>query len=173
MGDAVLFSIEINTMKKLLPFALLLLVIGCGTGSRISTAPTSGTPFGIDRRVKVGQTKTFNRLEITIQEVYFKQNFAFVDMKIVNTGKNPLAFYPNQKSVVVGKHQLDAIFLNNGTEVSGEFQPGVERTGTVGFEDKSKQADFKSANQIDLRFGDVIDTKIYKSEEVNWTIELK
>lgn len=54
-------------------------------------------------------------------------------MTLRNETNDKLTFYPDQGNVVVGNMQLDAnMFMTEG-KVSGDIQPGVEKSGVVVF----------------------------------------
>ena len=163
-------------MSGVIGLSFLVLALGCGSaisvnnGSNATTAPKPDDPN--IRRVLVKQTKTFNDLEITISEIAVEPNKVTVRMNVRNTANDIRSFYPNQHSVVIGSQQLDASPLNNGTQVSGELNAGIERSDSIEFENKGVAIDPGRVDLVGLRLGDILSEKPFRTVAVNWDIPL-
>lgn len=154
---------------------ILFLLFGCKGTTKVDTGsnsiPAQQTAVPGVRSVHIDQTKTFNGLEIKIGEIALEKGKITIGMTVTNTTKDSVRFYPNQKAIVIGKTQLDASLLT-GDKVSGELQPGVERSDAIEFDDRDGKIDPATVAAITLKLGPVYSMKTFKNTEVDWQLEL-
>lgn len=162
---------------KFLPFLFLLLMVpACGSQSDKVQAPSSANEAVKraetgSRTADINQTRSFGALDITITRVALEKGAIAVGMRLKNTGNKELRVYPDQGSVLVGNRQFEANMFHTEGDVSGEIYPGIEKVGSVGFEDKVGDIDPATIKQIDLRLGDIYDARFNKIS-LHWTIDL-
>lgn len=155
---------------------LIIAVLGCKQATKVETGATSSTNQTSSsaniRRVKINQTKNFNGMDLTIGEIAIEPDKVTIGMTVNNKSKDTLAFYPDQHSIVIGKSQLDAEMFGTEGDISGEINAGVERSASITFKGDGK-LNPQEVKQIDLKLGDVLNMKVYKTVECNWTLEIK
>jgi len=171
--------------KKLLAGVLVGLIIvtltGCGAPSGVKTgsegtstkAETSSKQAENTKKVAVNKEFTVNALKVVIGEVKVEEKRILVGMTLRNETNDKLTFYPDQGNVVVGNMQLDAnMFMTEG-KVSGDIQPGVEKSGVVVFTvPEGKTLSPKEVTSIALHLGNVFNEKSFSSKSFDVTLTL-
>ncbi len=83
-----------------------------------------------------------------------------------------LAFYPDQKNLVIGTRQVDAnMFLGRG-KISGEIQPNVEKSASLVYLDNDKTLNQSAIKQITFHFGDVTNMKQFQTSPCDLDVQL-
>ncbi len=174
-----------RAQKKLLVGLLVGLIIitliGCGAPSGVktgsegsSTKPETSTKQAENaKKVAVNKEFTVNGLKVVIGEVKVEEKRILVGMTIKNETNDKLSFYPDQGNVVVGNMQLDAnMFMTEG-KVSGDIQPGVEKSGVVVFmAPEGKTLSPKEVTSITLHLGNVFNENSFSSKSFDVTLTL-
>lgn len=170
----------LHTRKLLVGLLIGLLIVtltGCGEPSGVKTgAESDSAKVAVNKEFKVAVNKEFsvNGLKITIGEVQVKKERILVGMTIKNETSDKLTFYPDQGSAVVGSMQLDAnMFMTEG-DVSGDIQPGVEKSGVVVFTTpEGKTLTPEEVTSIALHLGNVYNEKSFEAKPFDTTLSLE
>jgi len=162
----------LHTRKLLVGLLIGLLIVtltGCGEPSGVKTGAESDSA-----KVAVNKEFSVNGLKITIGEVQVKKERILVGMTIKNETSDKLTFYPDQGSAVVGSMQLDAnMFMTEG-DVSGDIQPGVEKSGVVVFTTpEGKTLTPEEVTSIALHLGNVYNEKSFEAKPFDTTLSLE
>lgn len=152
-------------------------MFGCSQPAKVSTSNTVATPalpvLNDVKSYQINQTKVCGDLSVTVGEIKVENEKITVGVKVVNTSKNLLSFYPDQKNLAVGTRQLYVNkFLGEG-KISGEIEPNTEKTGSIVYIDQDKKINPAGTKQIELHFGEVINTKSSQSVSCDLFVELK
>lgn len=125
------------------------------------------------KKVSISKDFRVNGLDISLGEAGIKSDGISLGMTIRNTTKNKLTFYPDQGNIVVGNMQLEAnMFLNDG-DVSGEIQPGVEKSGIITFKvPDGKTLDPNEITSIQLHLGNIMNHKTFESKEFDQALQV-
>ena len=145
--------------------------INNGKSTNNYSAPASNQT--ILSKFSANQTKDFGGLSITVGNVIFDDNKIICLLKIKNTTKNKISFFPTQGNLVAGSLQLAADSLSSSVDLSGDIYEGIEKSGEIQFTDKDNKLDLSKLEKFDLRLGKTFDEKTYKSVEVNFPVEIK
>lgn len=149
---------------KIWPFLILLgIALAC-------TEPTSNSTQPQPRISEVNRTHTAGPITVTVTLLGINESGIAATMKIRNTGTKPVSVYPDQGSIVIGSSQLDANGVHTEGDVSGEIHPGVEKAGTVIFENKGK-LDPNAIKRIDFKLGEFYDAA-FKKHSLDFSIDV-
>lgn len=175
----------LHTRKLLVGLLIGLLIVtltGCGEPSGVKTGAESDSakseaqskPEENTKKVAVNKEFSVNGLKITIGEVQVEKERILVGMTIKNETSDKLTFYPDQGSAIVGSMQLDAnMFMTEG-DVSGDIQPGVEKSGVVVFTTpEGKTLTPEEVTSIALHLGDVFNEKSFEAKPFDTTLSLE
>lgn len=108
-------------------------------------------------RYTVNQGFNVQSLSIGVGQVLVLPEGVKVGVTIRNDGTQPVDFYPDQgTSAVIDSRQLDSAPLATDGDVSGNYQPGAERTGGILFPTPEGQPiDPNEVKQIKLILGEL------------------
>lgn len=175
-----------HTYKKII-YALLIgllmvSLIGCGEPSGVGTGVESDADKSAaqsssaedSKKSAINKDFSVNGLKITIGEVQIEKDRILVGMNINNESNNKLSFYPDQGSVVVGNIQLEGNLLMTEGDISGDFHPGVEKSGVAVFDiPEGKTLNPKEITEIVLHAGDVFNDETFEAESFDATLTLE
>lgn len=161
---------------------LMMSLIGCGDPSGVDTGAEPGSAkseaqssaTGEAKKVAINEEFIINGLKITIGEVQVEKDCILIGMTIKNESSNKLSFFPDQGCVVVGDIQLEGNLFRTEGDISGDFHPGVEKSGVAVFTvPEGKTLNPKEITEIVLHAGDVFNEATFAVEPFDANLALK
>jgi hypothetical protein len=156
---------------------LCLVVLGCGSSPTVRTSSNGGQlpqspERGQIRRVSVDDSSSFNGLKVTVGEVALLPGQIVMGMTIENTTNETLTAYPDQGNIVVGNTQYEASMFEGSGKLGGEIHAGVQKQGSIVFNDPNATLDYLTIQSLDLRLGRVYGKRYPRPTEISWTVKL-